>query len=137
METYSQPISFADYDIVVTSYEILSKELHYVGVSNERQFRNARRYVTLPSPLTCVEWWRICLDEAQMVEQSTTNQAQMALKLSTVHGWLVTSTPVQNSLNGTHVKIKVILRKCLFIILIWLFTWILVFVLTEFAHVLM
>ena len=33
--------------------------------------RFEKRYVALPSPLTAVMFWRICLDEAQMVESTT------------------------------------------------------------------
>ena len=33
--------------------------------------RYEKRYVALPSPLTAVLFWRICLDEAQMVESTT------------------------------------------------------------------
>ena len=33
--------------------------------------RYEKRYVALPSPLTAVMFWRICLDEAQMVESTT------------------------------------------------------------------
>ena len=41
----------------------------------------------MPTPLTRLRWWRVCLDEAQMVESSTAKAAEMALKLHTVHRW--------------------------------------------------
>ena len=41
----------------------------------------------MPTPLTRLRWWRVCLDEAQMVESSTAKAAEMALKLQTVHRW--------------------------------------------------
>ena len=37
----------------------------------ERSLRYNKRYIALPSPLTGVLFWRICLDEAQMVESTT------------------------------------------------------------------
>ena len=43
----------------------------------------------MPTPLTRLRWWRVCLDEAQMVESSTAKAAEMALKLQTVHRWWV------------------------------------------------
>ena len=43
----------------------------------------------MPTPLTRLHWWRVCLDEAQMVESSTAKAAEMALKLQTVHRWWV------------------------------------------------
>ena len=36
-----------------------------------RARRYDRRYVAVPSPLTGILFWRICLDEAQMVESTT------------------------------------------------------------------
>lgn len=55
------------------------------------------RYEVVPTPLTRLRWWRVVLDEAQMVESSTAKAAEMALKLSTVHrsgpAWLASSLP--------------------------------------------
>ena len=39
--------------------------------SGGRSMRYDKRYAALPSPLTGVMFWRICLDEAQMVESTT------------------------------------------------------------------
>ncbi|CAB3388448.1 Hypothetical predicted protein [Cloeon dipterum] len=103
MDGYHQPSSLAKYDVLVTSYEVLNKELDYVDLphcnaAGGRRFRNAKRYSALPSPLVCVHWWRVCLDEAQMVECTTTKSAEMALRLTAVHRWCITGTPVQHSL---------------------------------------
>ena len=35
----------------------------------------------LPTPLTRLRWWRVCLDEAQMVETTTAKAAMIAVQL--------------------------------------------------------
>jgi E3 ubiquitin-protein ligase SHPRH len=49
-----------------------------------------------------VEWWRICLDEAQMVECVTTKTAEMALALKAVNRWCVTGTPLMRSVEDIY-----------------------------------
>ena len=48
----------------------------------------------LLSPLLSLHWWRVVLDEAQMVESGTAKAAAMALRLSTTHRWAVSGTPM-------------------------------------------
>lgn len=66
----------AEQEVVITTYDVLRSELNYVDIPHSnsedgRRFRNQKRYMAIPSPLVAVEWWRICLDEAQMVECTT------------------------------------------------------------------
>ena len=104
---YMQARTLASYDIVVTTYETLAAETNYVDLphsnsSEGRRFRNPKRYMAMPSPIVCIEWWRICLDEAQMIESTTTKTAEMAMKLSAVNRWCVTGTPVGKSVNDLY-----------------------------------
>lgn len=39
-------------------------------------------------------WWRVALDEAQMVGVGFSAVAVMACRLSSVHRWCVTGTPI-------------------------------------------
>ncbi|GFQ86056.1 e3 ubiquitin-protein ligase SHPRH [Trichonephila clavata] len=97
---FINPKILADYDIVLSSYEIFRKELSHINVPHgdqQRPLRHPKKFRTLPSPLSSIEWWRICLDEAQMVEGVTTKSAQMAHELKCVNQWCVTGTPIQKS----------------------------------------
>ncbi|XP_075718971.1 E3 ubiquitin-protein ligase SHPRH [Rhinoderma darwinii] len=100
---FLQPQMLAKQDVVITTYDVLRTELNYVDIPHSnskdgRRFRNQKRYMAIPSPLVAVEWWRICLDEAQMVECTTAKAAEMALRLTGVNRWCVSGTPVQRGL---------------------------------------
>ncbi|XP_071455234.1 E3 ubiquitin-protein ligase SHPRH isoform X2 [Hetaerina americana] len=104
---FIQPRVLARNDIVIVSYETLTKELDYLDIphcnsDDGRRLRYAKRFMAIPSPITRVQWWRICLDEAQMVEMTSTKTAEMALRLSAVHRWCITGTPIQRSLNDLY-----------------------------------
>lgn len=78
---FIQPHILAEQDVVITTYDVLRTELNYVDIPHSnskdgRRFRNQKRYMAVPSPLVAVEWWRICLDEAQMVECTTAKVIQ-------------------------------------------------------------
>ncbi|KAJ8314753.1 hypothetical protein KUTeg_006903 [Tegillarca granosa] len=104
---FIQPMTLAQQDIVLTTYETLRKEIDYVDLPHSnseggRKFRYAKRFMAIPSPIVAVEWWRICLDEAQMVECTTTKTAAMALRLTAVNRWCVTGTPIQKSIEDLY-----------------------------------
>ena len=63
-----------------------------------RSLRQMCNWQVVPTPLTRLRWWRVCLDEAQMVESSTAKAAEMALKLDAQHRWAVTGTPLSRGL---------------------------------------
>ncbi|EDO45527.1 predicted protein [Nematostella vectensis] len=102
---FIQPEVLGDHDIVLTTYATLRADFYHVGVNKGnavRSRRHKRRYIALPSPLTMVKFWRVCLDEAQMVETTTARAAEMALNLQCVHRWCVTGTPIQKELEDLY-----------------------------------
>nr|XP_036583008.1 SNF2 family domain-containing protein [Colletotrichum truncatum]KAF6791904.1 SNF2 family domain-containing protein [Colletotrichum truncatum] len=86
----------ASQDVVITTYPILSSEIHYAMKPPERSRRQERKYERPESPLTKLMWWRVCLDEAQMIESGVTGAAAVAKVLPRVNAWGVTGTPVKN-----------------------------------------
>ncbi|KAH9284624.1 E3 ubiquitin-protein ligase SHPRH [Echinococcus granulosus] len=103
---FVQPGELASADVVLTTYTVLQRELGWASVSAEQRvgeghrptLRTAQRYLAPPSPLACVIWWRICLDEAQMAENVTSKIARMLSEVEAVHRWCVTGTPAEKSL---------------------------------------
>ena len=49
-----------------------------------------------------VQWWRVVLDEAQMVFNAASQAAVMASELWRVSGWCSTGTPMGNRLEDIH-----------------------------------
>jgi E3 ubiquitin-protein ligase SHPRH len=72
---------FLDYDVILATYPVLSKEIHYAKPPPERSMRYGRQYQARRSPLMEFTWWRVCLDEAQMIEGSVTSAATVACML--------------------------------------------------------
>jgi E3 ubiquitin-protein ligase SHPRH len=87
--------AFEHCDVVLTTYPVIAAEIWYVNTV-QRDLRRAKKYVPPQSPLTEVEWWRVCLDEAQMVESGVSNTALVARLIPRVNAWAVSGTPFKN-----------------------------------------
>ena len=85
----------ANFDVVVTTYNTLAREVHFAEDPPKRNMRHARKFERMRSPLVQIQWWRICLDEAQMVESGVTAAARVACRLPRVNSWAVTGTPLR------------------------------------------
>lgn len=91
------------YDIILTDYQTLKDEFYYLNPSSTtRQLRKPPKYLTVKSPLLYVNWWRVCLDEAQMISSNITMPARLVAQLSAVHRWGVTGTPIQKSIDDLY-----------------------------------
>jgi E3 ubiquitin-protein ligase SHPRH len=82
-------------DVVLTTYHVLAAELHYTIPPPNRSLRAAKKYERTKSPLTQISWWRVCLDEAQMIESGVSNAAKVAKLIPRVNAWGITGTPVK------------------------------------------
>jgi len=74
------------------------QHLPFIWCDEDRSSTAGCSAQVVPTPLTRLRWWRVCLDEAQMVESSTAKAAEMALKLDAQHRWAVTGTPLSRGL---------------------------------------
>lgn len=84
-------------DVVVTTYNVLTSELDYALGEPDRARRAPRKYHRPRSPLTQLCWWRVCMDEAQMIESGVSKSATLARLIPRVNAWGVTGTPVKDS----------------------------------------
>ncbi|KAK2768837.1 hypothetical protein FQN54_000697 [Arachnomyces sp. PD_36] len=85
----------SDCDVVITTYNVLSKEIHYAEVAPERSLRNKKRFEPRKTPLVQISWWRVCLDEAQMIESGVGNAARVARLIPRHNAWAVSGTPIR------------------------------------------
>lgn len=51
--------TFAKHDVVLTTYPILSSEIHYARPGPDRNMRGEKKYAAKKSPLVEVFWWRV------------------------------------------------------------------------------
>lgn len=91
--------AMAEYDVVLTTYNVIARELHYALKIPNRSMRQERKYERVISPLVKLQFWRVLLDEVQLVETGVGNAAQVARIIPRFHAWGVSGTPVRNELS--------------------------------------
>ncbi|KAG0668106.1 hypothetical protein C6P45_005004 [Maudiozyma exigua] len=87
------------YDVIITTYNVINLEIHYTQYNaNQRSRRNVNnvpRY-DYSSPLSLMQFFRIILNEVQMLKSDNTQAAKCTSLLDRVHTWGVSGTPIQN-----------------------------------------
>ncbi|KAJ9247520.1 SNF2 family N-terminal domain-containing protein [Paecilomyces variotii] len=88
----------ANNDVVLTTYNVLSREVHYAGDAPRPNLRHQKRFEVRKTPLVQISWWRVCLDEAQMIESGVSNAARVARVIPRQNAWAVTGTPLRKDI---------------------------------------
>ncbi|KAI9355058.1 SNF2 family N-terminal domain-containing protein [Zopfochytrium polystomum] len=107
------PEALATYDIVITTYSLLSnefsKDLKSAPSGGRSQDADGELIpLAVTSPLQQIHWERIVLDEAHIIKDSGTSQSKAACFLSASSRWCLTGTPIQNRLDDLYSLIKFI-----------------------------
>ena len=85
-------------DVVLTTYTTLSSEIHFANKRPDRDLRHKKQYAPRRSPLVKLLWWRVCLDEAQMIESGVSNAATVARRIPRFNAWAITGTPMKKDI---------------------------------------
>ncbi|KAI0024360.1 SNF2 family N-terminal domain-containing protein [Xylariomycetidae sp. FL0641] len=89
---------FVTHDVVVTTYNVLQREIHYAMDPPDRSMRHSRQYELPRSPLVQFSWWRVCLDEAQQIDSGASYAATVARLIPRVNAWGISGTPVKSDI---------------------------------------
>ena len=91
------PEFLAQFDIIITHYDNFAQDYNSF-VAQQRELRHRSTFPSIKSPLFCIEWWRLVLDEMHLVESSS-RLLNCCLELSKVNVWCVSGTPFNSSLD--------------------------------------
>ncbi|OAT05327.1 SNF2 family helicase/ATPase [Blastomyces gilchristii SLH14081] len=99
-KSYEQLVEkLASCDVVLTTYNVLQREIHYAEDPPDRSLRSEKKVIPRKSPLVKISWWRVCIDEAQMIETGVSHAARVARLIPRHNAWAVTGTPLRKDMN--------------------------------------
>lgn len=98
-----------NFDIVLTTFGTLSAESGLKTKAQRKKRRERQREegsdyeseeetTNKKGPLFRVKWFRVTVDEAHQMRNKATKTAKSILKLDVLHPWLLTGTPIVNTL---------------------------------------
>ena len=90
---------FEDFDIVITTYQTMTLELFPYGANKAQE-------VPAKKGLYSFEWRRLVLDEGHIIRNHKTKLAQAACAIMARSRWVLTGTPIVNSLKDLYSMVK-------------------------------
>lgn len=99
-KTKQTPAEFANYDIVITTYQAMALEYMPAGTKGEPG------KIPRAFGLFSTTWRRVVLDEGHNIRNPKSKMAKAACALLAETRWILTGTPIVNSLKdlGSHVR---------------------------------
>jgi E3 ubiquitin-protein ligase SHPRH len=72
---------------VLITYEVLRRQIYRARPDADRRLRGEKKYEKQRDPFTPILWWRVVMDEVQMIQGVNTNAAEMAGMLPAINKW--------------------------------------------------
>ncbi|KAJ2502643.1 hypothetical protein GGH96_000932 [Coemansia sp. RSA 1972] len=101
--------SFADCDLVITTFDIVSiewgnpkTEKMFDLDANERKQRDKHVQELTNSPLFWTSWRRLIIDEAHQLRNYETKKSMACCDLVARYRWMLSGTPIQNDLTDVY-----------------------------------
>lgn len=99
----------SDYDVVLTSFSILTKELDravFIPTNRPKRKSVSSERIDYSSPLMLLEFYRLIVDEAQLASISISRVSHFSRIIPRLHTWCVSGTIIRKNLNDLHSLIK-------------------------------